>query len=573
MIVWKEWKKLPLTVAAASLSCALSGASVPADESAESESVVVVFNQNLPDSEAVAQHYATKRQIPKDRILGLDLPDKETVSRAVFQKKLQRPLAAIFRKRGWFEFEDAPQENDKAELAVPKVKKSSIRYLTLCYGVPLRIQSDRTIREEGMEELPAAMRRNQAAVDSELATLPHPLKLYGYHVNPVYEATNSLTIRPENGILMVARLDGPSPQIAKRLVDMAIAAEQNGLWGRAYFDLRGLESGEYKLGDDWIAHAAALSRHLGFETYEDRKPGTFPETLPISHAALYAGWYDAHVSGPFRRGKVEFMPGALAYHLHSYSAWTVRSKTERWVGPLLEAGATATMGCVYEPYLALSPHLHVFFESMFRGFSFGEAAYASQPAVSWQTTVVGDPLYRPFANLPALQAKLQRENSPLIEWLILLNINRAIAGQISMDQILESIKNDTEVQKKIQKSAVLSEKLGDLLYEQEKRDGAVSQYQQARQRKPSPQQDLRIGQRLAALLQETGDEAEALSVYLNLIERHPQFAGKTEMLRKAQNLAEKLGLREKLREIQRRLSADEEKAKPPTNEAKQAEGN
>ena len=557
-IALKEWKNMPLTVAVVSLSGALLGNSVPASEFAESESVVVVFNQNLPDSESVAQHYATKRRIPKDQILGLDLPDKETVSRAVFQKKLQGPLAAIFRKRGWFEFEDVVKE--KAEEAVPKVKKSSIRYLTLCYGVPLRIQSDRTIQEEGMEELPPEMRRNQAAVDSELATLPNPLKLYGWRPNPVYGTTNSLVIRPEKGILIVARLDGPSPQIAKRLVDKAVAAEQDGLWGRAYFDLRGLESGEYKLGDDWIAHAAALSRHLGFETYEDRKSETFPETLPISHAALYAGWYDAHVSGPFRREKVEFMPGAVAYHLHSYSALTIRSKTERWVGPLLEAGATATMGCVNEPYLALSPQLHIFFESLFRGFSFGEAAYASQLAISWQTTVVGDPLYRPFANLPALQAKLQRENSPLIEWLILLNINRAIAGQISIDQILESIKNDADVQKKIQKSAVLTEKLGDLHYEQEKRAESTRLYRQALQRKPSPQQDLRIGQRLATLLQQTDKEAEAISVYLNLIERHPHFAGKTEMLRKARNLAEKLDLREKLREIQR-LSADEEKSK------------
>lgn len=551
---------MPLTVAVASLSCALTVVSVPADEAAESKSVVVVFNQNLPDSEAVAQHYAAKRRIPKDQILGLDLPDEETVSRAVFQKKLQLPLAEIFRKRGWFEFEDTAKE--KAEETAPQVKKSSIRYLTLCYGVPLRIQSDRTIQEEGMEELPREMRRNEAAVDSELATLPNPLKLYSWRPNPVYGATNSLAIRPENGILMVARLDGPSPQIAKQLVDKAIAAEQDGLWGRAYFDLRGLESGEYKLGDDWIAHAAALSRYLGFETYEDHNPGTFPETLPISHVALYAGWYDAHVSGPFRRAEVEFMPGAVAYHLHSYSAWTVRSKTERWVGPLLEAGATATMGCVYEPYLALSPHLHALFERLFHGFSFGEAAYASQPALSWQTTVVGDPLYRPFAkSLPALQADLQRKNSPLIEWLILLNINRAIASQISIDQIFESIKNDADVQKKIQKSAVLTEKWGDLLYEQEKPAEAVRLYRQALQRKPSPQQDLRIGQRLAALLQETGAEAEAVSVYLNLIQRHPHFAGKTEMLRKAENLAEKLGLREKLREIRRQLSADEEKSK------------
>jgi len=36
-----------------------------------------------------------------------------------------------------------------------------------------------------------------------------------------------------------------------------------------------------------------------------------------------------------------------------------------------------------------------------RRITFGEAAWAAQPVLSWQTTVVGDPLYRPFAKEPA----------------------------------------------------------------------------------------------------------------------------------------------------------------------------
>ena len=35
----------------------------------------------------------------------------------------------------------------------------------------------------------------------------------------------------------------------------------------------------------------------------------------MSHIAIYCGWYDASVSGPFALPKVEFMPGAFAYHL------------------------------------------------------------------------------------------------------------------------------------------------------------------------------------------------------------------------------------------------------------------
>jgi hypothetical protein len=38
-------------------------------------------------------------------------------------------------------------------------------------------------------------------------------------------------------------------------------------------------------------------------------------------------------------------------------------------------------------------------EAFGNGYTFGEAAWAAQPVLSWQTTVIGDPLYRPFGNL------------------------------------------------------------------------------------------------------------------------------------------------------------------------------
>ena len=55
------------------------------------------------------------------------------------------------------------------------------------------------------------------------------------------------------------------------------------------------------------------------------------------------------------------------------------------------------MGSVYEPYLSGTPDIGVFTARwLLSNFTFGEAAYAAQQALSWQTTVVGDPLYRPF---------------------------------------------------------------------------------------------------------------------------------------------------------------------------------
>ena len=81
------------------------------------------------------------------------------------------------------------------------------------------------------------------AVDSELAWLPlvkMDFPLTGPFPNWVYGVTNAALLNPTNGILLVARLDGPTADIANGLVDKAMQAERDGLWGRAYFDARGI---------------------------------------------------------------------------------------------------------------------------------------------------------------------------------------------------------------------------------------------------------------------------------------------------------------------------------------------
>ena len=54
-------------------------------------------------------------------------------------------------------------------------------------------------------------------------------------------------------------------------------AERDGLWGRAYFDARGLPKSNtnYYLGDEWILGAAEICRQLGFETTVDDQAGHF----------------------------------------------------------------------------------------------------------------------------------------------------------------------------------------------------------------------------------------------------------------------------------------------------------
>ena len=134
-----------------------------------------------------------------------------------------------------------------------------------------------------MEKMRPEMRRDEAAVDSELALLPlieEKLPLAGPLRNPVYTTTNRASLHPTNGVLLVARLDGPTPEIARGLVDKALQAEADGLWGRAYFDLRSITEPGYKPGDDWIRGAAEICWRMGFETDRGREPGHVPGRVP-----------------------------------------------------------------------------------------------------------------------------------------------------------------------------------------------------------------------------------------------------------------------------------------------------
>ncbi len=84
-------------------------------------------------------------------------------------------------------------------------------------------------------------------------------------------------------------------------------------------------------------------------------------------------------------------------HLHSFSASTLRNVAAGWCGPILEHGAAATVGNVYEPYLTLTSHLDVLTARLLDGYTFAEAAYSSLVALSWMNVSLGDPLYRPYA--------------------------------------------------------------------------------------------------------------------------------------------------------------------------------
>jgi uncharacterized protein (TIGR03790 family) len=538
----------------------------PARAAGQGDQVFVVYNTRVAESKDVANHYAEKRAVPAAQVLGLDLPDTETISRDDFKDRLQKPLRKALESKKFFVYSPRtfPSTNGQPRQVREMVSESKIRYLVLCYGVPLHIAEDTGLREDGVEKLQAELRRNEAAVDSELACLPFAdskMLLTGPINNMLYRATNANLFNPTNGLLMVTRLDGPTAAVARGLVDKAMQADEEGLWGRAYFDLRGLTNAGYKLGDDRIMGASQVCRRLGFETYTDYGPGTLTSGFPLSQVALYAGWYDESASGPFARPTVEFMPGAFAYHLHSFSAVTLRSTTRGWAGPLIAKGATATMGCVAEPFLVFTPDVEVFFVCFVQaGYSFGEAAYASSPAVSWQTTVVGDPLYRPFGKSPLeRQQYLEQKNSKLMEWSYLRLVNFKIAGGTALTEVTPML----EGLEYAKQSSVLTEKLGDLYALQGKPASSVHAWQQALKLNPSPQQEVRIMLELGKSLTDQEHPAEAYEVYQQFLTKHSDYPEMVLVCRHLVALAEKLGKKEDAEKYQLEVNRLNAPGPPP----------
>jgi hypothetical protein len=105
------------------------------------------------------------------------------------------------------------------------------------------------------------------------------------------------------------------------------------------------------------------------------------------------------VNGPFLNPRFRFRRGAVAMHLHSFSAEQMRNPNANWSAALLARGAAATVGNVYEPYLTFTHRFDILQQRLLDGFTFAEAAASAVSGYSWQAIALGDPLYRPFARI------------------------------------------------------------------------------------------------------------------------------------------------------------------------------
>lgn len=476
------------------------------DANRDAARTLVVFNQADPESEQLAKFYAEKRGIPAGQILGLSCSTAEEISREEYDRTLAEPLRRAFTSNFWWNLRDV-------DSPMGRVETNKIRFVALMRGIPLKIAQTAEYAGDRINAPPPVGITNSAAVDAELAVLGfHTRLISGALSNPYYRSFAPIADAHRPELMLVCRLDGPSPEIVRRMILDGLAAEREGLAGFACIDARGLTEGGLLEGDKWLLAAAETSRRRGFPVLLDTGPEMFPEGYPLRNAAVYYGWYADQVGGPIKTPGHCFVRGAVAVHIHSFSAATIRDAQRQWVGPLLAGGAAATVGNVYEPYLTLTPHLDVFHDRLCAGLTFAEAAYMSQRVLSWMTTCVGDPLYRPFkgaelgAQLPATgEWAAYRENAK--RW---WGKDRAAA------------RTALKTAGKKLKSGVIFEGLGLLELSANDRAAALAAFQQARQFYSDVEGINRVAIHEIIQLRNAQRPAEAVALARKIIAANPQ---------------------------------------------------
>ena len=527
----------------------------------ESAQVVVLYNKGVPDSRSVAVYYAERRGIPSDRLIGLDCPEPTRITRDQFRTGIVEPLRRQLRERGLAQFSQqvVPAAGTQPGRVRERLTRSKVRYLVLSYGMPYAILDDPRLSVHVPKEAHPLQRQSGASVESDLMLLPSDLDTFaGPAGNPFYNQTNAAALHPGNGIFLVSRLDGPTSRHAEDLVRKAAWAERDGLWGRAYFDERSIADGSYKLGDSWVKGAARIAEGLGYTTFVDHLPDTLPKGFPFSEVALYVGWYAGGPTGPFTLPSIEFAPGAIAYHIHSFSAADPRSPTQNWVGPLVALGATVTMGCVDEPYLEMTPNAERFFARLAEGCNIAEAFAMSLPVLSWQSILVGDPLYRPFRPPPADRAAAilgSKTNSSLSPYAVVQDLHLRLARGGSVDDAVWTLERRPE----IRKSTVLAEYLAALYVRKGEASRAVDWMDRALKAGGTPQQRVRLFLDRAALQEKLRLRRDAFETRDRFLKEFPLHPLALEILEGMRRDAETLGMSQEIPRLDREL----ERLKPP----------
>jgi uncharacterized protein (TIGR03790 family) len=359
--------------------------------------VLVVANAASPVSLAVARYYASRRNVPAENVLALELPladpslvtpASESVSREVYERDVEGKVAAWIAEDG---------------------RADAIRVIVTCPGVPLRVLDAET-------GLPYDAQR-AAAVDAELALLgTDAVGRPGFATspNPYFGSDEPFAAwrerHPHQGPrYVVGRLAGyPTPLDpatgvpvdVKSLIDAAQADGPEGVFV-VDEDPRQVYLGRGVGNPVFLAPAAAALEALGVRVHHDVAR---ERVAGFEGIAGYTGWgsndgaagpspYYGDVKGRLIPGR--FAARAVAVDMVSTNARSFSQPPlygQSLVADLVHLGAAGAAGHTDEPTLAAVARPALLLGAYARGVPAGEAFLRSVPYLGWMNAWIGDPL-------------------------------------------------------------------------------------------------------------------------------------------------------------------------------------
>lgn len=399
-----SWYRLVVLLLAASAGWSLIA--TPARAGIGPENTAVIVNKRSWSSRTIANHYVSLRRIPPNNVIYIDWNDSDVKTDIkTFREKLLKPVLDATKKRGVAEQIDCiawssgfPYEIDfsKETKMGGTYRSGSLTGLTYLYQIVLSGQTDKlpinnTNRYANTTAAPNSSRGFRHRYNwTDISAAPGTDLGQRYILSTVLGYTSGKGNSVEQVVDYLRRsalADGTHPD------------------GTVYFmtnaDVRTTtRSGHFQRTIN------AIRKEGGRAVIEKgMSPVAKPDVIGAMTGHSAVRW----------NTQSKMLPGAICENLTSFGGVMAHSSPQTALSEFLKYGAAGTSGTVIEPFSVIGkfPHpvLHLHYR---RGCTLAESFYASV-AAPYQLLVVGDPLCRPYANIPTVTVEGLESTSSLDE--------------------------------------------------------------------------------------------------------------------------------------------------------------
>lgn len=364
------------------------------------ENVFIVVNSRSWASCTIANHYCQLRAIPESNIFHLDWsgPNRQIgVDR--FRDEILRPIISQIEKRG---------------LA------GQIDYVVYSTDFPYQIALDKDLKDKQAKFAVGSITSLTYLYPWVLAEDMH---YSGLKIN-WYASIDSKGNAPSRGFSNRHRLGEDGRRVKKLGQHYMLSTMLAMTSGRGnsvdeaikYLQRSSLADGTRPAGTIYFMRnedVRSTVRHHLFEGIATKLEelgvrakvleGNFPNGKPDIMGAT-----TGRARHPLANPKTTILPGAICDNFTSFGGVFSWNVTQTPLTDFLRFGASGASGTVVEPYAVLDkfPHpiIHVHYV---RGCTLAESFYQSVPG-PLQLLVVGDPLCRPWANIPNVRVRQER---------------------------------------------------------------------------------------------------------------------------------------------------------------------